>query len=108
MEDDEFHLANDEVASEHMPTHESHRLPSYLLPQTPRQSQPPMQLMEQDIASEKEEEDHCSVHKKQFQAMCQDDMQLMCIDCIILDAETHRGHKMLSVELAHRKHRSFL
>jgi|LauGreDrversion4_2_1035121.scaffolds.fasta_scaffold480071_1 hypothetical protein len=40
-----------------------------------------------------------------MQALCEDEMEMLCIDCII-GSDSHKNHKMLSVEQASEKFRN--
>jgi hypothetical protein len=46
----------------------------------------------------------CKKHRKAYQAMCEEDRLLLCIDCIIGE-EQHRDHKLASLDQAFEKYR---
>ncbi len=45
----------------------------------------------------------CSIHQKAYQAFCEEDFRMCCLDCIIEENSTHRGHKMMSMAQARAK-----
>lgn len=46
----------------------------------------------------------CKKHRKAYQAMCEEDRLLLCIDCIIGE-EQHRDHKLASLDQAYERYR---
>ncbi|KRX04280.1 hypothetical protein PPERSA_11404 [Pseudocohnilembus persalinus] len=63
-------------------------------------------LQEQIYFKDKKNENQCNKHQKKFEAFCQTDEQLLCINCIIQDG--HQMHSIDSIEEAFAKEKENL